>query len=122
MCTFVPHDRSSNRTPGEAASAAQPQTSIHLPACIQVNEHCSQTIHPHPPPSRTGSNRAGTAWQPSPATKSTFGLYPLCRECHLDPQEALELEYAGQLAITHSHQRAHTKVFKGSLAAELKLV
>lgn len=104
MCTFVPHDRSPNRTPAHCVLPGKLQlqpsfrSSSIFPACVQVNERCSQTNHPHPPPSRTGSNKAGTAWQPSPATKSTFGLYPLCRECHLDPQEALELEYPGQLA------------------------
>lgn len=104
MCTFVLHDRSPNRPlalcvlPAKLHLQPSSTSSSIFPARVQVNEHCSQTNHPHPPPSRTGSNRAGTVQQPSPATKSTFGLCPLCRECHVDPQEALELEYPGQLA------------------------
>lgn len=124
MCTFVPHDRSSNRTPALCLLPGklhlQPgfRSSSTFPACVQVNEHCSQTIPPQPPPSRTGSNRAGTAGQPNPATKSTFVLYPLCRECQRSSGSSGTgiCRTAGRLAIAHSHQCAHTKVFRGSLA------
>lgn len=81
-------------------------------------------------PSGQVETRAGTVQQPSPGTKPTFGFYTMCRQCRLDPREALELENtrntarqpADWLALTAIGTFTQSKVvFEGSLAAELKL-
>lgn len=94
-----------------------------------MNTAHKQVIPTLLPPGQV-ETRAGTAQQPSPGTEPTFGFYTICRECCLNPPEALELEntrnIARQLADWLSLMAISTfmqskVVFKGSLAAELKL-